>query len=251
MNTYVIEIQGLSLEDRLNLVRIVKANGGEIYKNSKILSNSLNSRPSYFCLDAAAEFWGTTPSLKKGYTSISYQDFIAKFDKPKFNIDPTKIKPGMIIHTPTLEQMKAVCAWTTDKLTPDQEIFDTYGNYTCIEIETEDHWTYIDTPYCKMKGDIITPFEDILVQEPIPVYLDRKPRVGDYIGIITDQGNTYVGYVYADTIKQLKEIIAKSENEGNTIHCFKFQDSFKQATRPVVKVTRATTEVVEESNVPR
>ena len=71
----------------------------------------------------------------------------------------------------------------------------------------------------------------------------------NYIGIITDSDNTYIGYVYADTIKQLKEIIAKSENEGNTIHCFKFQDSFKQATRPVVKVTRTTSEVVEESNV--
>ena len=62
----------------------------------------------------------------------------------------------------------------------------------------------------------------------------------NYIGIITNSEDAYVGYVYADTVKQLKEIIAKSENEGNTIHCFKFQYSYKQATRPVVKITRST-----------
>ena len=277
----------------------------------------------------------------------------------KYIIDPTKIKPGMVIHTPTLEQSIAVCKTTNISY------FRYYKENTCINIRNNGNWSYGSKSFYKSEGYTITPFEDILVQKSIPMYLNRKPQVGDYvhrkeehlrvsfdiktfklkdalipykiiklyknhlefdgigpwdidkfnvinpnhpshpeyslqnvstnndkpasvapsanptptlkepemnnttlkllltlmgvttetikdatnsnyIGIITDQDNTYVGYVYADTIKQLKEIIAKSENEGNTIHCFKFQDSFKQATRPVVKVTRTTTEVVEE-----
>jgi hypothetical protein len=61
----------------------------------------------------------------------------------------------------------------------------------------------------------------------------------NFIGIITNSDDEYIGYVYADTAKELKEIIAKPSNEGNTIHTFKFADSYKQATRPVIKVARA------------
>jgi hypothetical protein len=64
-----------------------------------------------------------------------------------------------------------------------------------------------------------------------------------YIGIITNSDDEYVGYVYSSNEDELKEIIAKPSNEGNTIHTFKFNDSFKQATRPVVKVPRSTTPV--------
>lgn len=65
----------------------------------------------------------------------------------------------------------------------------------------------------------------------------------NYIGIITNSNDEYLGYVYADTVKELKEIIAKPSNESNTIHIFKFADSYKQAARPVVKLARATSTV--------
>ena len=256
-----------------------------------------------------------------------------------FNIDPTKIKPNMVIHTPTLEQAKAVCTYINNKKFI---YFKDYKEATCIATNDGTYWSYSPKSFYKDEGYTITPFEDILVKEPKYKPGDKilvKPNLGghcnttldmetligkvvtikehrsgdyysieemeyawhtqmfepaptpnqttvalsanpiptikepemnnttlkllltlmgvttetikdatnsNYIGIITDSDNTYIGYVYADTIKQLKEIIAKSENEGNTIHCFKFQDSFKQATRPVVKVSRTTSEETTE-----
>ena len=408
MNNYAIDTQNLSLEDRLNLVRVIEENGGNVHEASSIRNTIPSFNYRYFALTPNNK-WSLIDSIVGNYINISYQDFIQKFDKPKFNIDPTKIKPDMIIHTPTLEQAQAICNYINkDKIS--ERRFEDYKTHTCINTNNGKFWTY-NTKVCyDEKVRTITSFEDILVQESKDSTIEHKysPRdkvlvkpdlgghinthdgmeeligkvvtikeqrgydyyyieemtyawhaqmfepylqfkVGDtvvlkssitkipenmqkykfikptlitdidyeleiatlsngldyhfnllelyttttvapsanptptikelemnnttlkllltlmgvttetikdatnsnYIGIITNEDNSYVGYVYADTVKQLKEIIAKSENEGNTIHCLKFQDSFKQATRPVVKVSRASSEVVEESDVPK
>lgn len=59
-----------------------------------------------------------------------------------------------------------------------------------------------------------------------------------HIGILIDSEDSYVGYVYANTIKELQDIVRKPENEGRKLHIFDYSQTLAQKPRPVAKVAR-------------
>ena len=59
-----------------------------------------------------------------------------------------------------------------------------------------------------------------------------------HIGILIDSEDSYVGYVYANTIKELQDIVRKPENEGRKLHIFDYSQTLAQKPRPVTKVAR-------------
>ena len=59
-----------------------------------------------------------------------------------------------------------------------------------------------------------------------------------HIGILVESDGSYVGYVYANTIKELQDIVRKPENEGRKLHIFDYNQTIAQKARPVTQVSR-------------
>lgn len=59
-----------------------------------------------------------------------------------------------------------------------------------------------------------------------------------HIGILAESDGTYTGYVYANTLKQLQDIVRKPENEGRKLHIFDYNQTIAQKVRPVTQVSR-------------
>lgn len=59
-----------------------------------------------------------------------------------------------------------------------------------------------------------------------------------HIGILAESDGSYVGYVYANTIKELQDIVRKPENEGRKLHIFDYNQTIAQKARPVTQVSR-------------
>lgn len=59
-----------------------------------------------------------------------------------------------------------------------------------------------------------------------------------HIGILAESDGTYTGYVYANTIKELQDIVRKPENEGRKLHIFDYNQTIAQKARPVTQVSR-------------
>ena len=59
-----------------------------------------------------------------------------------------------------------------------------------------------------------------------------------HIGILAESDGTYVGYVYANTLKQLQDIVRKPENESRKLHIFDYNQTIAQKARPVTQVSR-------------
>lgn len=60
-----------------------------------------------------------------------------------------------------------------------------------------------------------------------------------HIGILTESDGTYVGYVYANTTKELEDIIRKASNEDRQLHVFNYNTTLIQKPREVITVDRA------------
>ena len=60
-----------------------------------------------------------------------------------------------------------------------------------------------------------------------------------YVGIMTDEDNQYVGYIYFDDKDEATAIMQQRENEGKTLHIFKYKDSITQEPRTVISVKRS------------
>ena len=90
-----------------------------------------------------------------------------------YNIDESKLRPGMVIHTPTFEQMQAVCSCTTSVNTPSLYMYNAYKKETCVriqELDSEASWGFADTTFYKETLKLhITPFEDILVNPSVTI----------------------------------------------------------------------------------
>ena len=59
-----------------------------------------------------------------------------------------------------------------------------------------------------------------------------------HIGILAESDGTYTGYVYANTLKELQDIVRKPENEGRKLHIFDYNQTIAQKARPVTQVSR-------------
>ena len=59
-----------------------------------------------------------------------------------------------------------------------------------------------------------------------------------HIGILAESDGTYTGYVYANTLKELQDIVRKPENEGKKLYIFDYNQTIAQKPRPVTQVSR-------------
>lgn len=59
-----------------------------------------------------------------------------------------------------------------------------------------------------------------------------------HIGILTESNGSYVGYVYANTVEELEDVVRKPANEGRTLHVFDYSTTLAQKPRKVIAVAR-------------
>jgi len=59
-----------------------------------------------------------------------------------------------------------------------------------------------------------------------------------HIGILTESTGSYVGYVYANTLAELEDVVRTPANEGRTLHVFDYSTTLAQKPRKVVAVAR-------------
>ncbi len=59
-----------------------------------------------------------------------------------------------------------------------------------------------------------------------------------HIGILTESDGSYVGYVYANSIDELEDVVRTPANESRTLHIFDYSTTLAQKPRKVVAVAR-------------
>lgn len=59
-----------------------------------------------------------------------------------------------------------------------------------------------------------------------------------HIGILTESNGSYVGYVYANTLAELEDVVRTPANEGRTLHVFDYSTTLAQKPRKVVAIAR-------------
>lgn len=86
----------------------------------------------------------------------------------------------------------------------------------------------------------------LLVQFLTDVQKDQEPKVNatnaNHVAIMTEDNGEYVGYVYANTLEELEDIVRLPANEGRQLHVFDYSTTFTQKPRKVVKIERVQDE---------
>ncbi len=70
-----------------------------------------------------------------------------------------------------------------------------------------------------------------------------QPKASDatsakHIGVLTEANGDYVGYVYADSVEELEDVVRKLENEGRKLHVFNYSTTLAQKPRKIIQVER-------------
>lgn len=261
----IIDIKGSTLADRLRLRQVLMDNEIEVISGSAIFNRILSWTSLHYSSPNDPKNWGGS-TLK---ANISLQDFIAKFKKQDIlrNLAIYK-QSGEPWEQAELDRMyEFVGTWANGTISDGRHtnmyFYDdgckflfyhiwsrgrSNKNLTnCLQVAYEDLFpktlsacspeptqtqtTQKENTMDKTTLKLLLTLMGATTEEP------KDATNSQYIGILTED-DEYIGYVYADTLKEMKEIIAKRENEGRTIHTFEFYKSYAQAPRPIIEVKR-------------
>ena len=127
----------------------------------------------------------------------------------------------------------------------------------CNQVAYEDVFKTIVTTSCSQHDDIadaisyITPIpeEETMNKSSLILLLEMMAAMSNeevtdatnaqHIGILTEVNGSYVGYVYANTLAELEDVVRKPSNEGRTLHVFDYSTTLAQKPRKVVAVARS------------
>jgi len=85
-----------------------------------------------------------------------------------------------------------------------------------------------------MDKTLLKLLETLLTQQEEP----KSAINSEYVAIMTDSNNNYVGYVYFDTLEEATAIMQLPENEGKKLHTFQYNTTLAQKPRKVIEVGR-------------
>ena len=126
----------------------------------------------------------------------------------------------------------------------------------CKQVAYEDIFKTTVTTSCSQHDDIadaisyITPIpeEETMNKSSLILLLEMMAAMSNeevtdatnaqHISILTEVNGSYVGYVYANTLAELEDVVRKPSNEGRTLHVFDYSTTLAQKPRKVVAVAR-------------
>ena len=126
----------------------------------------------------------------------------------------------------------------------------------CKQVAYEDIFKTTVTTSCSQHDDIadaisyITPIpeEETMNKSSLILLLEMMAAMSNeevtdatnaqHIGILTEVNGSYVGYVYANTLAELEDVVRTPANEGRTLHVFDYSTTLAQKPRKVVTVAR-------------
>ena len=126
----------------------------------------------------------------------------------------------------------------------------------CKQVAYEDIFKTTVTTSCSQHDDIadaisyITPIpeEETMNKSSLILLLEMMAAMSNeevtdatnaqHIGILTEVNGSYVGYVYANTLAELEDVVRTPANEGRTLHVFDYSTTLAQKPRQVVAVAR-------------
>lgn len=151
-----------------------------------------------------------------------------------------KVMPTSIYYTETLSANINECLVLCTKepeytLNTDTSFTDTnsYDYYINFKELTEQNKTIEEKPMQKILDlSFLSTFMTITTAEV------KDATNSELVIIKMDNNGNYSGYFYADSEDEIKEVVARPENEGAKFYTFKFSTVFSQRPRKVVEVTR-------------
>lgn len=116
------------------------------------------------------------------------------------------------------------------------------------DMQSQNLCTEISLPTINTKCILSIPEEETMNKSSLKLLMEMMAAMSakevidatnaKHVGILTELDGNYVGYVYANSLDELEDVVRTPINEGRTLHVFDYSTTLTQKPRKIISVER-------------